>query len=125
VDDLLTTHANRVAASHKAHMEAATNARHAADEALREQIAAFGAKLVEASATISDACQKLLSALDRIRGDAASQMGEAFAANLAEIASSSAAMESEMRQREAFLMTGKLPIEDKLPKTAELPQAAE
>lgn len=127
MDDLLTLHADRVGASNEAHMKTANAARDLADEALRAQIAEFGRKLVEASTMVNAACQGLLTALDKIASDAAAETGAAFAANLAEIAASGAAMESEMRQRAAFLMTGKLPVEDELPsaEAMKLPEAAE
>ena len=124
MDDLLTLHADRVTASNATHRDAASAARGRADEALREQIAAFGRKLAEACGIVSDACQALLKSNETIAGDFAAESGEAFAANLAEIAASGAAMEAEMRQRAAFLMTGKLPVEDELPKTETLELAA-
>lgn len=122
MDDLLTQHAERVTASNAAHERTLHAVRDAVDEALREQIAAFGAKLVEASAIVSDACHALLTSLDRIVGDAAAESGAAFGSNLAEIAASGAAMHAEMRDRATFMATGTLPARDPLPNTAEAPR---
>ena len=127
MDDLLTLHADRVTASNAAHNLASQAARVRADETLRAQIAEFGAKLASACEIVSDASQSLLKSIETIAGDYAAEAGEAFAENLAEIAASGAAMEAEMRQRAAFLMTGKLPVEDALPSAEplQLPEAAE
>ena len=119
MDDLLTLHADRVAASNTAHKAAVADVRDSADEALRKLIADFGARLTEACGVVSDACQAMLAGIESIATTALTESGAAFAANLAEIAASGAAMEAEMRQRAAFLMTGKLPVTDPLPGVAE------
>lgn len=123
MDDLLTLHADRVGNSHEAHEAALEQARAEHEVGVAEAFQAFIVAMNEIMDKANAASGHLSARIGEIGARAIETARAAFAANLAEIAASGAAMQAEMREREAFLLTGKLPVVDPLPAAAPPPES--
>lgn len=121
MQDILDAHAQRVRASNDDFAKAAEAAREAADAAARAAIAEFGATLVEIARDAEQARKKLADALEAATARAQAALAQAFDANVAELALSTAAAQDELAARSQFLTTGRLPSGvDPLPRALDL-----
>lgn len=118
MDDLIVAHAENVASANLAHMTATDKAAADADEAIRKRIGDFGHRIVEIIGTFDEARAALINDVNAIVLEMKVALAGAFAEAQGEIAASQTMLQRKMAARTEFLATGKLPVDDPLPKLA-------
>lgn len=121
MDDVLHTHAERVAAANAELVERMGRIRGDADAQMREKLSAFGARLLDLAKDAESARIALLADLTEIAEEVRRSTLAALDADVAEAALSTAAMRAEIEDRTTFMATGVLPASlAKLPGSIDL-----
>lgn len=111
MEDVLTAHAERVAAANCELARRLAADRDEADARMREKVSAFGARLVDIAKEIEATRIGIVADLEAIIAQMLQSSDSALEANVAVVALSAAAMQGQIADRTIFMTTGKLPAQ--------------
>ena len=124
MEDVLTSHADRVRTANEKHVLRAEEAHKYATAALDAALGAFADAIVEAVRGLTEAEQSVMATMKKIAANAQADLEDAFTSNVMAISASETAMRAAMQARQTFFATGKLPELPTLPDIANGPSMA-